>query len=125
MEQTEFTTPEEMKAAFGKRMQEAFAWWERQRLLFNIVVGTAGLLVTIMFCTRFTAFELFGAVAWGVMANILYCMGFILEVADMHYFRGIFQLHKWRILFLVLGTTAYAIVSVWFGTGYYMFPFLP
>lgn len=102
---------------------DAFRWWEKRRLLFNVLVGGIGLLVTILFCRFFGLFEAFGVVMWGGLANILYSLGFLLEVADRYYLQGTLQLSAARMVLFLIGTTAYVVVTAIFGAEYYAFPF--
>ena len=59
-------------------------WWESRRLLYNQVVGTAGLF-TLAVGYAIGPWEtpldlLIGAAIYGVMANVCYSMGWALEV---------------------------------------------
>jgi hypothetical protein len=100
---------------------EKFQWWEKKRLLFNLAVGITGVIATILHCKHFGAFELFGTVAWGAVANILYSTGFLLEMIDYYYFKGNIKLEGVRMLLLITGTLCYVIVSYFFGMAYYIF----
>ncbi len=63
-------------------------WWEERRLLFNVVVGSAGLLtlgVISLFAHlpphgRHAGVPLGAVVAYGIAANLGYCLG---PVADI------------------------------------------
>lgn len=65
-----------------------FAWWERRRLSFNLAVGASG-LVTVGLFSLFAALPPNGSwlmvpamaiVAYGVMANICYSAGSVVEM---------------------------------------------
>lgn len=66
-------------------------WWERRRPVYNLVVGVTGLvtLTTVMILmalspgVHLTAslVPLIGVVAYGVMANVCYSLGFVIELA--------------------------------------------
>jgi hypothetical protein len=64
-------------------------WWERRRLRFNLIVGGAG-LVTLGTVTLFswlpplsqgTGIPLGVVVAYGILANLFYTVGWISEIA--------------------------------------------
>lgn len=100
---------------------QKFKWWEKKRMLFNIAVGISGLITTIMYCKHFEIFELFGVIAWGMVANILYSTGFIFEMVDHYYFNERIQIVKFRMFLFLIGTLSYIIVSYFFGMVYYLF----
>jgi hypothetical protein len=69
-------------------------WWERRRFFFNLAVGLGGLVTMTAITTvasiavgRLVLEPWLGAVAFGVMANVCYCLGpateiFILKIWD-------------------------------------------
>ncbi|HEX7844743.1 MAG TPA: hypothetical protein VF476_03020 [Chitinophagaceae bacterium] len=78
-----------------KTILAAFSWWEKRRLLYNIIVGITGLLVLVLF-SFFTLADLIGVVIYGITANVFYCTGFLSEVIDKHYFKSTLDLGKRR-----------------------------
>jgi hypothetical protein len=75
--------------------QQIILWWERRRLIFNLIVGATGiltctlLLVGEMLAEKFFRDEggggspilaVFGVFAYGIMANICYTGGWISEL---------------------------------------------
>ena len=66
-------------------------WWERRRPVYNLVVGATGLVtlttVTILMAlspgAHFTpsVVPLIGVLVYGVMANLCYSLGFVIELA--------------------------------------------
>jgi len=66
-------------------------WWESRRVAYNLIVGAAG-CATVAVVTPLSALPvmrggapplaliLFGAVAYGVLANLCYCLGPITEL---------------------------------------------
>jgi len=58
-------------------------WWESRRLVFNMVVGSAGILsvATVMTITRLppqassAPFPFLGIVVYGILANLCYSLG--------------------------------------------------
>jgi hypothetical protein len=75
-------------------------WWEKRRLIFNLVVGATGIVTSIVFLIGGLISEsrlgepiglpdppiaaLFGAVIYGILANILYTGGWFTELLVRH-----------------------------------------
>jgi hypothetical protein len=63
-------------------------WWERKRLTYNIVVGTAGLSTLLVVNAlgllppgpRFAVVPLPAIIVFGVLANVFYTAGSVVEV---------------------------------------------
>jgi hypothetical protein len=66
-----------------------FRWWESRRLTFNVIVGATGLVtlaaikVLALLPPFSTSVSIFwpGVVAYGVLANLFYSLGFMTEAA--------------------------------------------
>ena len=67
-----------------------FRWWESRRLTFNVVIGVTGLITlsvikAIAFLpplsTNMPVFFWPGILAYGVLANLFYSLGFVTEAA--------------------------------------------
>ena len=66
-----------------------FRWWESRRLTFNVIVGGAGLITlaaikTIMLLPPISSSAMVfwpGVIAYGVLANLFYSLGFVTEAA--------------------------------------------
>ena len=65
----------------------AFAWWEKRRLVYNLIVGCSGLFGIVLF-PFFGLITLLGILIYGFMTNVFYTFGFIIEVASKHYFKS-------------------------------------
>ena len=73
-----------------------FAWWECRRLLYNVVVGSTGVitLATVLVLDWLPPHVLHIVVPWqavvlyGVAANVCYSCGFLLEVLCEGLWRG-------------------------------------
>ncbi|MEO5509963.1 MAG: hypothetical protein ABIV28_01955 [Longimicrobiales bacterium] len=72
-----------------RRAVSIVKWWEARRLHYNVIVGTSG-MVSLGFMTlvslmppdsRVGAVPLIGVVVFGVMANVCYTFGPLLELA--------------------------------------------
>lgn len=106
-------------------LYESFAWWEKNRLYFNLLVGIVGVLSTLQFSNYFGVDEIIGSLLWGLVANLFYSAGFMLEGMDYYYFKGKFRIKVIRMVFFVVGTLSYCAVSYLFAFSYYAFQPLP
>lgn len=61
---------------------ETFKWWEKKRLLYNLLIGLSGLflLFLLSFFRKGIFFILVPALLYGCVANVLYTFGFIAEL---------------------------------------------
>ena len=104
-------------------------WWERRRPVYNLVVGATGLVtlttVTILMTLTpglhptFSLVPLIAVAAYGVMANLCYSLGFLIELALELLWQGDIApvgpfLFRQGLLFSV-GLTLLPIVIVWIG----------
>jgi len=93
---------------------KAFAWWEKKRLLYNIIVGFTGIIVCLSFPIH-TFLDIISVILYGVMANLFYFSGFILEVITVHYFRKDMIFEKWRPALFWTGLIFSVFVTVMMG----------
>lgn len=70
-----------------KPLLAAFAWWEKRRPAYNLVVGITGLVV-LFFLGEFSLLTLAGVLIYDLVVNVFYSTGFLLEVVDKHYFKS-------------------------------------
>jgi hypothetical protein len=111
--------PQEQSTAI--KLLESYRYWNKNRLLFNIIVGLAGLASIILFSFfAFTLFDIFGIVAWGIVANGLYSFGFLWEAMIITKSKGDRNLKTNRSLLFWAGTIAYVLVSISFAFEYFM-----
>ena len=70
-------------------------WWEKRRLAYNLIVGGVG-CATIAVTTALFALPVFrggppfefiiaGSIFYGIMANLCYCLGPLVELAMYHF----------------------------------------
>lgn len=62
-------------------------WWESRRLLYNALVGGAGVpaVIILMFChVHFTQILVFGILPYAFAANVCYTLGFGAELIARH-----------------------------------------
>ena len=80
-----FPAPAEVRSTAG-----IFRWWESRRLTFNVAVGATGLVTlgAMKFIALLPPFSenmplLFwpGILAYGILANLFYSLGFVTEAA--------------------------------------------
>jgi hypothetical protein len=72
-----------------------FRWWESRRLTFNVIVGATGLVTlaaikVVAFLPPFSMnLPVFwpGVLAYGVLANLFYSLGFVTEAAMQRVWR--------------------------------------
>ena len=103
------------------KLLESYRYWNKNRLLFNILVGLAGLASTITFSrSTLTVGDIFGIVAWGIVANGLYSLGFIWEATIITRSKGTRNLKTNRAFLFWVGTVAYVLVSIVFAHEYFL-----
>ena len=107
-----------MKKIEWNLLNETIVWWEKQRIIFNIFVGISGLLSLIIVSPYFFGIaEIIGVLIWGIIANILYSSGILIEIFNLYYFNSKVNLFKFRFGFYVFGSLLYCLVT-------FVYPFL-
>jgi hypothetical protein len=71
---------------------EMVQWWEKRRLLYNIIVGLVGSLIVFIVLQQhryipFSEILLFAILPYGIAANILYLAGWVMELLIRYYFK--------------------------------------
>lgn len=105
--------PEEDKTSF----EAAFAWWEKRRLRYNIIVGLPGLLL-LLIDYRLKVFNLstiISVVTIGIIANGCYCLGYLMEFFLKYYFRSTIDFADKRNTVFWIGTTISIFVVLFLG----------
>ena len=96
----------------GQKLLDSHRYWSRRRILFNIIVGSAGLIsVLLVLGAGLTIFDLFGIVMWGVVANAMFSIGYIVESYIIAKSKGQRDLQGNRDILFWMGTIAYVIVG--------------
>ena len=67
-----------------KSLLAAFGWWEKKRIYYNIAVGAAGIIV-LAFDQSFNPPYLIGIIIYGIVANLFYSLGFLIETGLKYY----------------------------------------
>jgi hypothetical protein len=93
---------------------ECIAWWERYRLIFNILVGVTGLasLFTGGAFGLVSTFEIVaGILLYGLAANLTFSLGWIGELLLRHYFGSNITLRPVRSVILVAGIAFSVVIT--------------
>lgn len=65
-------------------------WWERKRIIYNILVGITGLLGLYLFWRQVIlsepVFVISGVICYGIAANCCYFLGWMIEVLLITFF---------------------------------------
>ncbi len=101
-----------------KSLLAAFAWWEKKRVLYNIIVGVAGIIVLLLL-PYFSILDLLGVIIYGVIVNLFYSLGFLIEVAARHYFKSDIDFTEKRETFFGAGLIFSVLVTL--GIGFLIF----
>ncbi len=93
-----------------EELRSLLKWWESKRLVFNVFIGFIGGITLLLGmseidCNYWFLSDILGIFLWGIMANILYSSGILLELSDWYYLKGKIRVKKYRFLLLVLGFT--------------------
>lgn len=97
-----------------KSLLSAFAWWEKRRLAYNLIIGATGVIcVFILSLIPFLELtDLIGIVAYGIIANMFYSSGFLIEVAAKHYFRSKMDFTEKRKIFFAIGLILSVLITI-------------
>lgn len=70
-----------------KSLLTAFGWWEKRRWIFNLVMGLTGSVIFFLIPSVETL-DILGVLVYGILANLCYCTGFLIEVVARYYFKN-------------------------------------
>jgi len=102
-----------------EKIFDSFIFWERRRMLFNVLVGITGLIVLIYLISftlfPFNIFEFFGIFLWAFIANVLYSVGYVFESIIIFYSNGNKSFEKYRLALFCFGTMLYMLFSICYG----------
>jgi hypothetical protein len=92
----------------------AFSWWEKKRLLYNIIIGITGLMGMLWYMgyIPLKPYDIIGMLAWGFMANIFYFGGFLLEPVFKYYFKPDIDFADKRSNFFWAGTVFSVLITI-------------
>ena len=110
-----------MDTPISLQLLSSYNFWFKHRLLFNILVGVAGLIPTMMHMIFITVADIIGIIIWGFTANAFYSIGYSTESFFIIRTQGITKFKSYRSSLFWLGTLAYAFVSFLFAWMYFTF----
>ena len=116
--------PEPVHLLFDEQetsLQESHTYWFKKRILFNILVGIAGLVPMATHVFSLSLFDIFGVAMWAFVANAFFSYGYVLESFIVSRSKGKKNMRELRDLLFWLGTLAYMAVSLAFGFEYFGF----
>ncbi|MEI8280480.1 MAG: hypothetical protein WCG87_12005 [Bacteroidota bacterium] len=93
---------------------QAFQWWEKWRVFFNLMLGLTCLSIAILFYTDMTLAKIAGLLIWMLAINIFYFSCFGIEIALLHYSKGKYNLAQRRQLFFFISTFCWMMASLTF-----------
>jgi hypothetical protein len=97
-----------------KSLLTAFGWWEKRRLIYNLIVGATG-VVCIIILSLFPFLELIdlaGIVIYGIVANMFYSLGFLIEIASRYYFKSKMDFTERRKTLFGIGLTLSILITI-------------
>ncbi len=64
-----------------------FKWWEKKRILYNISVVISGVFMMLIYAKYVQPFEIILALIWGLITNIAYFSGVIIDLSFRFYLK--------------------------------------
>lgn len=109
------TIDEPEKERIGEKLIEAYRFWYKRRIWFNLLLGIAGIagLSTNHWPPFIGVPILFFAGFWGLLSNGLYSLGYSIESALVMQSKGFNDYSSLRTLLFWIGTTLAGIVTFW------------
>jgi hypothetical protein len=98
-----------------KMLLTAFAWWEKKRIVYNMVLLVTG-GITLFMLQGFDPLMLIGVLIYGVFANVFYCLGFFIEMASHHYFKSDRDFTSTRVTIFWIGLIFSVFITLFMGS---------
>jgi len=92
-------------------LRHVLRWWEKKRVWYNLAVGIVGLFGLVMFSSHFYLEDLIGILIYGIIANVFYSLGILVELFDFYYFNGKLRIHRARYLLFIFGTLISCLIT--------------
>ena len=105
----------------GGNISLALAWWEKKRILFNVLVGFSGTIGILMNLSLFHTNDIILIIFYGLFANLMFSMGFLLEVFDDYYFKSKLKLQSFRLVLFLIGSIFSCIITFVMAVMFYTF----
>ena len=114
--------PKALKNIESEKIIDGIKWWESKRWIFNLLVGLSGMLgivkgVYVATENIFVISDILGIILSGIIANIFYSSGILVEIFDNYYFNSKLKMERFREVFLILGCIScciYAYICTYF-----------
>lgn len=102
------------EAPYSPSLQIALAWWEKKRIWYNLIVGVSGVIPIVLYANHFGFVEVFGLAMYGLILNVFYSSGFLIEALNIHYLKQKLQIEYLKYPLLIIGTLiSSALTYVW------------
>ena len=92
-------------------LRTSLKWWEKRRIWFNLLVGISGIVGIMCYAPFFGLIDMIFILTYGIIANLFYSIGFVLEALNLHYLEGKINLKANRILLFIIGTALSCILT--------------
>ncbi|MBL7725005.1 MAG: hypothetical protein JNK27_12700 [Chitinophagaceae bacterium] len=98
----------------------AFAWWEKRRLIYNLIVGATGIIcLAVLSLFSFLGLsDLVGILIYGIIVNLFYSCGFLIEIASRHYFKSKIDFSEKRKILFGIGLVLSILITIILSFGY-------
>lgn len=99
---------------------ESHLFWSNKRFLFNTLVGIASLIgIYIVWLIALGSFEtmifvFYGSIMWGITANGIYSLCFIIDSLIIEKTNGLKSLAKYQLVLFWILTLSYSSLSIYF-----------
>jgi hypothetical protein len=110
----------ESSSVDNSTLKASIAWWEKRRLWFNLSVGLCGILAILLDTQNFLIIDLAGIILYGLMMNVFYSMGHLLEALERHYFKRS-SIYKYRLALFLIGTISSSLVTLMLAAIFYAY----
>lgn len=94
--------------------KEILSWWEKKRLWYNLIVLVFGVLQIIKEKPdNFGFVDIKWIITYGLIANVFYSIGILIELLDDYYLKTFFKFKRLRWFFLIIGTLFSVVYITW------------
>lgn len=113
----------DIKPEIAMKLFENIHWWEKNRFLFNVIVGIAG-LIPMVFTIKITLKNhlietLICILIYGICANVFFSVGWGIDVIKWYYFKND-DFGKYKTGLCFWGIFLSAILTLFISTGFFI-----
>jgi hypothetical protein len=96
-------------------LMDSFKWWEKKRLLYNIIIGASGIAGMLIFIgfIALRPIDIIGMLLWGITANAFYFTGFLIEPLAKYYLNSTMDFTDKRSNFFWAGTAMSVLLTIY------------